>query len=349
MDAQTPVLLLGATGYIGGAVLNKLLAEHPNTSITALVRNAEKAKILQSKFGVKAVVGTHQELDKVERLAEDAHIVLNLADANDEPLIKAILSGAKTRHASVGELSILIHTSGIYTLMDDARGEYPTDLVYDDLNVDQIKSIPKDAAHRKIDLLITDADSKGYVHTHIVLPSMVYGIADHALVDAGVSNANSRTIPALARAALDRKRAGVVGKGRAIRPSLHIDDMANLYVALFDSIVRVPEKTGHGWEGFYFGENGEHTWFQVSKAIGDALVYFGVASEPEPTPFTTEELVKYFGSEKQGFAYGANARCRANRARAMGWKPKFTTDDMLRSIRPAVEAILQKQKEGALE
>lgn len=59
------------------------------------------------------------------------------------------------------------------------------------------------------------ADSKGYVHTHIVLPSMVYGIADHALVDAGVSNAISQTIPALAWAALDRKRAGVVGKGRA--------------------------------------------------------------------------------------------------------------------------------------
>ncbi|KAI0787419.1 NAD(P)-binding protein [Fomes fomentarius] len=353
MTEQTPVLLLGATGYIGGAVLSKLLAKRQSTNITALVRNAEKATILQSKFGVKAVVGTHQELDKVERLAQDAHVVFNLADADDELLVKAILSGAKTRHALLGESSVLIHTesttSGTYTLVDDARGEYPTDLVYDDLNVDQIKSIPNDAAHRKVDLLITDADSKGYVRTHIVLPSMVYGIADHALVDAGVSNATSQNIPALARAALDRKRAGVVGKGRAIRPNVHVDDMADLYVALLDSIVRVPARTGHGWEGFYFGENGEHTWLQVSKAIGDALVHFGIASESEPTPFTTEELVKYFGSEKQGFSYGANARCRANRAHAIGWKPKFTTDDMLKSIRPAVEAILEKQNEGALE
>ncbi len=144
MAGQTPVLLLGATGmslkrchpqwlhfktgYIGGAVLSKLLAERQSTSITALVRNAEKATILQSKFGVKAVVGTHQELDKVERLAEDAQIVFNLvipyptsqrecdtespcqADADDELLIKAILSGAKTRQALVGESSVLIHT-----------------------------------------------------------------------------------------------------------------------------------------------------------------------------------------------------------------------------------------------
>lgn len=133
------------------------------------------------------------------------------------------------------------------------------------------------------------------------------------------------------------------------RMTTNLSPVANLYVALFDSLVWVPQKTGHGWEGFYFGENGEHTWFQVSKAIGDALVYFGIASESEPTPFTTEELVKYFGSEKQGFAYGANARCRANRAHAIGWKPKFTTDDMLKSIRLAVEAILEKQNEGALE
>lgn len=195
--------------------------------------------------------------------------------------------------------------SGTYTLMDDARGKYPTDIVYDDLNIDQIKSIPNDAAHRKVDLLITDADSKGYVHTHIVLPSMVYGIADHALVDAGVSNAIyllwhgqlwSAGVPEwLGRVVLF----GQVCRLTTVcgidflfgRMTTNLSPVANLYVALFDSIVRVPQMTGHGWEGFYFGEVGEHTWFQVSKAIGDALVYFGIASESEPTPFTTEELV----------------------------------------------------------
>ena len=89
--------------------------------------------------------------------------------------------------------------------------------------------------------------------------------------------------------------------------------VADLYIILFDSIVDAPDKTGHGWEGFYFGENGEHSWYEISKAIGDALVKLGLTDEAEPTPFTVEELVNYFGSEKAGWYSGTNSRCRANR------------------------------------
>ena len=46
--------------------------------ITALVRNADKAKILQSQFGVKTVVGTLQEYDRIAELAEQSHVVLNI-------------------------------------------------------------------------------------------------------------------------------------------------------------------------------------------------------------------------------------------------------------------------------
>ena len=98
-DWRTSIFLTGATGttcsyilpppppcsryllgYIGGAVLARLL-KHPKAGkfdITGLVRNAEKAKILESKFGVKTVVGTHQELDKIHDLAVQSHVVFHL-------------------------------------------------------------------------------------------------------------------------------------------------------------------------------------------------------------------------------------------------------------------------------
>ena len=57
-----------------------------------------------------------------------------------------------------------------------------------------------------------------------------------------------------------------------------------------------PDKVGHGREGYYFGENGEHSWLSISQAIGEALVSLGVSTDPEPTVFTDEELIKYFGS-----------------------------------------------------
>ena len=69
-------------------MLARLLA-HPNANtfdITVLVRSAEKAKKLES-FGVKAVVGSTDDLALVEKLAEEAHVVISLVRLNlDEPL-----------------------------------------------------------------------------------------------------------------------------------------------------------------------------------------------------------------------------------------------------------------------
>ena len=101
MSNKTPIFLLGATGeippvlslpsshllstflagpgYIGGAVLARLF-QHANANsfeITTIVRSADKADILKSKFGANAVVGTFQDLDKIETLAENAHVVLH--------------------------------------------------------------------------------------------------------------------------------------------------------------------------------------------------------------------------------------------------------------------------------
>ena len=96
--------------------------------------------------------------------------------------------------------------------------------------------------------------------------------------------------------AIDRGRAGMVGKGLAIWPNVHIDDNTDLYLILFDAILNDPEKVGHGRDGFYFTENGEHLWYDLSKAIGRELVALGLTDNEEPTSFTNEELVKYFGS-----------------------------------------------------
>ncbi|KAI0661778.1 NAD-P-binding protein [Cubamyces menziesii] len=345
---KTPIFLTGATGYIGGAVLERLL-RHPSANtfdITVLVRNVEKAKILESKFPVKVVVGTHQDLDKLENLAENSHVVFHCADADDLPAAKAILSGLRKRHAKLGDLPILIHTSGTGVLTDDARGMHITETIYSDLNVEQIKSIPPTAFHRNVDLTIIEADQEGYVRSHIILPSTIYGIAKGPLFDAGVSNPHSIQIPLLIKASLARKQAGMVGEGKALWPDVHIDDVADLYIVLFDSIVSNPDKTGHGWEGFYFGENGEHSWYQISRAIGEALVELGISQDPEPTAFSREELIKYFGSEQMGNYAGSNSRCRADRGRSIGWKPTRTSEDMIKSIKPEVEAYLKKQQAG---
>lgn len=129
---------------------------------------------------------------------------------------------------------------------------------------------------------------------------------------AGLANKHSIQVPALIGASLDRGQAGMVGKGLNIWPNVHIDDgmiphrsccpltdsfsnlVADLYIDLYNAIKTNPDKVGHGRKGYYFGLNGEHTLYDVSKELGRAMVAVGKSSSEEPTTFTKEEINKYF-------------------------------------------------------
>ncbi len=66
---------------------------------------------------------------------------------------------------------------------------------------------------------------------------------------------------------------------------------------IFDAATKRPSETPHGREGFFFAENGEHTWYSISKEISRVLVQMGIGYSDEPTTFTKGELIKYWGSE----------------------------------------------------
>jgi len=339
MSTKTNIFLTGATGYIGGSVLSRFL-KHPNATsfdITTLVRSPEKAEKLKT-FGVHPVVGSHSDLALVEKLAAKADVVIAIADADNLDVAKATLKGLKTRHKETGIPPILIQTSGTGVLTDNAAGDHISDTIYDDANPDQIETLADTQLHRNVDLELINADKEGYVKVYIILPSTIYGIATGEFVDRGIQNPHSLQIPGLIQVSLSRGRAGMVGKGKNVWPNVHIDEVADLYIVLYDSIVTHPAATGHGREGIYFGENGEHNLYDVGKAIGEAMVAIGKADNPEPTTFTKEEIDKH-----QGLSYfGTNCRAVANRSRSIGWKPVKTTKDLLASIKPEVVAIIQK-------
>jgi len=95
------ILFLGATGYIGGTVLWKLLLHLPPDTfhISALVRDIEKAErlkafrdeipgiedlnaldLLKKAFrNVTLVIGTLDDLDLLQELARKADVVISMA------------------------------------------------------------------------------------------------------------------------------------------------------------------------------------------------------------------------------------------------------------------------------
>lgn len=101
---------------------------------------------------------------------------------------------------------------------------------------------------------------------------------------------------------------------------------------------------GHGHNGYYFGENGEYSWYDLSRAIGKALVKRGISNSSEPTTFAKEELSKYFWTEEIAGIWGSNARVKAPHSRSIGWQTRLTTQHFLASIDAEVDAITIKQQ-----
>ncbi|KAH7884543.1 hypothetical protein F5I97DRAFT_1469634 [Phlebopus sp. FC_14] len=325
------IFLTGATGYIGGSVLAALLS-HPRTKgfeITVLIRTAAKVSGFAS-VGVKPVVGTNADIPLLTKLAAQSDVVVACADADDLDAARAMLAGLQYRYRQTGSPSILIHTSGAGVLDDDAKGNFASNEIYSDLDIAKMESLPRTQPHRDVDLAIVAA---GYVRTHIVLPGLVYGIAETPLVSLGLQNPRSQQIPKLIEAGTERHQGGVVGKGLNIWSNVHIDDLASLYICIFETALDNPQLQ-HGREGLYFGASDEESMGVIARVVAEELHAEGLGRDAAPTVFTEAEVAKYFG----GPFMGNNARARGERGRTIGWKPLYTTEDMLDSIEGEIKA-----------
>ncbi|GHJ86682.1 hypothetical protein NliqN6_3084 [Naganishia liquefaciens] len=331
------IFFLGATGYIGSAVFSKLLQYKKQYPITALSRSDEKVELLNKlRDNVKGLKGSLSDLDLLEEQASKHDIIFNTADADDLKATKALLKGMAKRKAETGHRPVYIHTSGTGVLADDAAGNWDTMKIYSDLGANSeakppllsIDSLPDTALHRNVDLLILEADARADIRSFIILPSTIYGLNNAELVEKGIGNNQSIQMPALIKASIDRKRPGVVGKGHNIWPNVHIKDVAELFMVVYD-LALAGNKGNHGRQGYFFAESGEHTLFAVGQTIGQAMVKYKLTDNPEPSTFSKEEIDKYFGGSDY---LGSNSRARGDRSRRIGWRPKYEAEDFFRSL-----------------
>ncbi|KAF9476529.1 hypothetical protein BDN70DRAFT_995588 [Pholiota conissans] len=184
MSAKLNIFITGATGYVGGSVVSRLLKHRQATSfeITALLRSAEKAEKLHT-LGIKTVLGsyTDKDLGFLTKACADADV----ANSDNLPATEAILDGLKIRHEKTGKASILIHTSGSAIIIDDARGLHGGHKVYSDLESEALNTIAESVLHRNVDIPIVEADKAGYVKAYLITLAADLFII---IFDAAISN-----------------------------------------------------------------------------------------------------------------------------------------------------------------
>jgi nucleoside-diphosphate-sugar epimerase len=344
-SASSPhIFLTGVTGYIGGTVFTHLHKAFPSAKFTLLVRpsssNASIVEKLKGFSNVKVEQGNNQDANLVPRLIQAADVVVHTAESADDMeaakvITSALSDGSKRR--------LYIHTSGSAVVCfgkSDARGEYatPDSEIWTDLDFNRYNSIPDDAPHRTIDkVVIQAAQANPNADVIIVTPPTIYGKGT------GPGNQLSQQIPLVIKMTLASGHPGTVGKGLNKWNSVHIEDLAELYVAIVKKGLEKKISFIAGGGGLYFTATGEFQWGDVQRAVGAELVKRGLVKD-EFRQWTTQEAEEY-GSKFVWMAIGSNSRYRSERAEkeGLGWKPKHV-NAVLSTIPSDVDEVLKRQK-----
>ncbi len=277
------VLLTGATGYIGSSVLPALIA-HGHT-VTAAVRSDEKARAVGGRGATGAVVD-FQDGGALARLMAEADGVIHLASDGDDPegFDRRVAQAAIDALGGTGKP--YVHTGGvwIYGAGDAIEETDPMDP-------------PALTAWRPgvIELLET-AD----LPLTVVHPGIVHGggggIAS-MLVD-GPKDDAGRTL--------------LIGDGRQHWTTVHVDDLAELYVAVLEA--------GSGF-GSVLGVSGDN------PAVAEIAAASGAETAPEEPQATRQRLGDAFAE-----ALLLDQRATGEKARSIGgWRP--TRPSLLEELR----------------
>ena len=201
--------------------------------------------------------------------------------------------------------------------------------VYNDWDgIEEVTSLPDFALHRNVDKVILAAGSEdSTVRTAIVCPPTIYGRGR------GPVNQRSIQVPELARSTFEKKHGIQVGAGKAYWTNVHVHDLSDVYLKLVEAAVAGGGGATWGKEGYYFAENGEHVWGDISKAVAEQAHKQGFipSAEVKTLPDAEIEEVTKFGT----ILWGTNSRCKAVRARkVLGWVPtgESIEDDMPKTV-----------------
>ncbi len=199
------IFLTGATGYIGGAVAEALVAA--GHSVTGLVRPERDPRMLADR-SVRPFTGSLDNPDAVAAEAALHEAVIHTAfdwGPNGALVDEAFVNAALDALAGSGKL--FVYTSGVWVMGNtakDADEESPLD------------PPPLVAWRVPVEHRVVDAKARS-IRSVVLRPAMVYG-------------RGGGLVMSFVKSARETGAATVAGTGENHWTFVHVDDLANLYV-----------------------------------------------------------------------------------------------------------------------
>jgi len=280
------ILLTGATGYIGSAVLDACVrAGH---DVVALVREPAKVELLERR-GVRAIVGDLGNPAAYGAAAEQAEVVVHTAidpsvrrDKIDRLAIETFLAAAARRSAA-GQQAAFVYTSDVWVLGETS---IPAE---ENAPLRPTAHVAWRPDHER---LVLDAGAHSTLRTVVVRPGIVYGGTRGIIADLLKDAANG-----LVR---------VIGEGKNHWPCVYVRDLADVYLRVATH--------AEAFGVFHANDEADESVVDIVDAIAGH-----VRMRPDIRHVPLAEARTKIGAYADALAL--DQRVRSPRARALGWSP----------------------------
>lgn len=220
------------------------------------------AAIKETYQKVEVIEGDLDDASLIESEAKAADVVLHLASTRHEVSTRAIVKGLNDTGRQKAGYWLQISGASMFAGPQMKAGTYgkAEGKTYDDIaDVEEIRAVIRASPGRIVDNLVLDQDQER-VKTALVPGPIIYG--------KGRGPGNTRTVqgPAIAEYTIKNGESFQVGKGENVWSTIHVADIAKLFVSLLSAAA---DGKNDVWneDGIFLPENGQ------------------IVSCPEPAPF----------------------------------------------------------------
>jgi len=257
------VLVTGGAGYVGSALIPKLLADGHVVSVLDLyMYGGDLFKEYRQGGQLKEVIGDLRDQEAVAKAVEECDAVIHLACISNDPSYD--LDPELGKSINYDAFRPLIHASKaagvkrfIYASSSSVYGIKEDENVTEDMALEPLTDYSK--YKMLCEEVLAEEREPGFV-TCTIRPSTVCGYAPRLRLDL--------TVNILTNHALNKGKITVFG-GEQKRPNIHIDDMVDLYLFLLQcDDEKIDGATYNaGYENFKVSEIAEMVREGLSKDI----------------------------------------------------------------------------------
>ncbi|KFY19132.1 hypothetical protein V493_08120 [Pseudogymnoascus sp. VKM F-4281 (FW-2241)] len=312
------LFLIGASGYIGGTFLTLLTKAHPDLSIRALVRSEEQAEILKNFYGcaITPIIGSLEDSNLLRTEASKANIIVQAAPSLNSAIV-ALTEGAALNPSNKSlesDRPVIVHISGSSNISHSVLGEL-LPRVYSDIDdLSVILALDPSRIQVPYEKAIRALSKEKNVRSVTIAPPTILGHGKGAI--------KTETFQVdWYNAIIENGASFLLGKGTNAWSTVSISDLGRAILFVIDEILEGEQsRLEYGDSGYYWVESFEVSLMDRAKAIGERLFKEGKIGTPDVELKTLEEVTSKW-SAYMGYLIGSSSRIRADRLKALGWKP----------------------------